>query len=419
MPSVASIVGHFREIASEGGRSPSPKRESAVSCAAVTPDPIASTNAATPEQSPRRGGAFLAACLLAVAGLAVSGYLGVVGLSAAGRPLGCGGGSGCEAVLVSRWAGVLGMPLGIPAALVWAAALLSLVTGRAAWTAACALMIALAGLWFVALQLLVIGAICPWCMADHAVGILFAIIVFAGRLATPAPPALLAGCLACAALVGAQVAMPYRPGTLGTLMGVGGGAGSVSVGDLRFDASNAPMWGDAEGRTTIVLLVDFACPHCRATHAILAERVAAEPKRFAVLVAPVPMDHDCNRTLVATEPRFEHSCELASLALAVWIADANRFADFDRWLFETEEPRTPIAAREEAERLVGGDRLSAALADPAIETMIRRNIDAFVAVGAKRLPVILRADGPSLEGAVESVEELERALRPGGTGPDG
>jgi uncharacterized membrane protein/protein-disulfide isomerase len=386
------------------------KRESAVSCETVTPARPASSHESAPEPTSLRGGAFVLALLLAIAGLGISAYLGIVGLSAAGRPVGCGGGSGCEAVLTSRWAGVFGVPLGLPAALVWLVALHALLARRAATTAACAVMIALAGLWFIGLQFVAIGAICPWCIADHGIGLLFTIIVFARRIAVPAPRALLAGGFATALLIGGQLAIPYRPGTLGTLMGVGGGAGSVRVGTASFDASNAPSWGATDGKTTIVLLVDFACPHCRALHGLLAECVAENPKRFTVLVAPVPMDADCNPTVVVTEPRFEHSCELAQLALAVWVVDPARFAEFDRWLFAPEVPRSPAEAKTEAERITGADRLASVLRDPQIEAMIRRNIDAFVAVGARRLPVILRADGPSLEGAVESREELERAL---------
>ncbi len=382
----------------------------------MTPDRPASSHASAPEPTALRGPAFALALLLALVGLGISSYLGVVGLSAAGRPVGCGGGSGCEAVLTSRWAGVFGVPLGLPAALVWLVAIQSMLARRSATTAACAVMIALAALWFIGLQLVAIGAVCPWCMADHAIGLLFAVIVFARRFAAATPGALVAGGVASAILVGGQLAVPYRPGTLGTLMGVGGGAGSVQVGTVRFDASNAPSWGAADGTTTIVLLADFACPHCRATHALLAETLVDDPARFTVLVAPVPMDADCNATLLVTEPRFEHSCELAQLALAVWIADPARYAEYDRWLFAPEEPRTPLAARSEAERLVGAERLASVLGDPQIEAMIRRNIDAFVAVGAKRLPVILRADGPSLEGAIESRDELERALR--GSGQD-
>src|SRR5262245_11911139 len=57
----------------------------------------------------------------AVAG-GVSLYLLVVSLRSAGLPAGCGAGSGCAAVLSSKWAGTFGIPVSGPAALGYLAA---------------------------------------------------------------------------------------------------------------------------------------------------------------------------------------------------------------------------------------------------------------------------------------------------------
>src|SRR6187402_743909 len=90
----------------------------------------------------------LLARVLLVAALLVSIYLGWVsfGGSAVG---GCGPESNCDKVLSSRWS------LLVPAA--WA------VIGAVAW--------------FVALQLFVIKAVCPFCMAAHVCGLAAAAIL--------------------------------------------------------------------------------------------------------------------------------------------------------------------------------------------------------------------------------------------------
>lgn len=342
----------------------------------------------------------------ALAGTAISGYLAVTGLSAAGLPVGCGAGGGCAEVLTSRWAGVWGVPIGVPATLVWLLAIIALAARLRALLAAAALAIAFAALWFITLQVAVLHAICPWCMADHAIGLLFAVAVLVGGLARVGPLPATLGLASVGLVVLVQVVVPYRPGALGI-----GGAGAITVGRFELTPANAPSWGAPDAAATIVLMADYACPHCRAAHGYLNELLAAEPNRFRVLVAPVPMDHDCNRTLAMTEPRFERSCELAQLAIALWRADPARFPEFDAWLFAPETPRTPEEARAEAERLVGAEAMARALAESPLPSVIERNVDLFEAVHARRLPVILRPDGLTIEGEPASAEELDTVLR--------
>jgi uncharacterized membrane protein len=379
---------------------------------------VAATNVLS-ESSASGGGAArpgawrLAACG-AACGLGISGYLAVVGLTAAGLPVGCGAGGGCASVLTSRWAGSWGFAVGTPAAGLWLVALIASLRKNRGLLTFTALAAATAALWFVVLQLAVLRAICPWCMADHGIALTFAAIVFAGGLAEPAGPrraiATVSALVATGLLIAGQFAVPYRPGQIGTLSAGTGEAGGVIVSGVRFGPDDSPAWGPAEAERTIVLLADYACPHCRATHGYLNELLAAEPRRFRVLVAPVPMDHDCNRTLAATEARFEHSCELAQLAIAVWKADAAAFPPFDAWLFEPETPRTPGEARAEAVRLVGAANLERALAESPLPAIVARNVDAFEAVHARRLPVILRTDGPSIEGEPADRAELDTLL---------
>ncbi|MBL9121980.1 MAG: thioredoxin domain-containing protein [Phycisphaerae bacterium] len=366
------------------------------------------TNRVTSLSRGQRAGLALTACL----GLGVSGYLAAVALVAKGLPIGCGAGDGCAAVLTSRWAGTWGVSVALPAVLLWGMGLVASLIASRRMISFVACSVALAALWFTAVQAVLLGSFCPWCMADHLIGLTFAGLAFAfgcrDRLAV------LAGSIGFAILVAGQLIVPYRAGSTGLLGGAGGGSDAIRVGDVTFEANGLPSWGDSSSPTLLVLLADYACPHCRATHGYLKELLITSPGRFRVLVAPVPMDHDCNRTLAATEPRFEHSCELASLALAVWKAKPNEFEAFDAWLFEPEMPRTPEAARAEAQRRVGAGELELALADPSLTVMVDRNIDAFEAVRARRLPVILRAAGASIEGEPASRDELDTLLTDGG-----
>src|SRR5579863_5004394 len=125
---------------------------------------------------------------LSVAAWGISGYLLAVSLDQQRLPVGCGAGSGCAAVLASRWSSLLGLPVGGAAAVVYLGVFIAtfyieaqrtVAIRRTAWSLLIwsAAIIAGAALWFISLQLCVIDAICPWCMADHAVGLLLSILI--------------------------------------------------------------------------------------------------------------------------------------------------------------------------------------------------------------------------------------------------
>jgi uncharacterized membrane protein len=359
---------------------------------------------------PLSGGLRLTLAGLASMGLMISGYLAAVAIQSSQLPVGCAPEGGCAAVLSSRWAGSWGVPVALPATLLWGVALVAALRGTRAILAGIGPLVGLAALWFIGLQIVALGAFCPWCMADHAIGLLFSSAIAAAGLIRTRPLGFaMAG---MAILIAGHLAVPYHPGKLGTLNGGASADGNaIVVGGAQFTPDREPTWGQTDADEVLLLFADYACPHCRAAHGQLKELLSREPRRFRVVVAPVPMDHDCNPTLAATEPRFEHSCELAHLAYAVWHADRTSFAAFDDWLFEPETPRSPEEARAEATRIVGAERLSASLAAISFKDRAERNVAAFEFVKAKRLPVLVRTKGASMEGEPSSSEELDAFLR--------
>lgn len=365
--------------------------------------------------------------LLALAGLGLSSYLLIASLSARG-PVGCGAGSGCAAVLSSRWASVLGIPVGALAAIAHAALLgLSFPAAsgpparrRTAQLLASAVAVSILGAaaWFIILQLAVVRAICPYCMADHAIGGLAAALVLAGGFGQSArslaPPAA-AGLLGMATLIALQTALP-GPSNLQRLPATGnfdtgpGAARTIGLldGSLRLEVASEPILGSPGAPHIVAAMYDYACPHCRRTHAYLSQAIARWPSDLAVVAIPVPLNASCNPHIPETEPRFADSCELARLALAVWAVDPAKFAAFDAWLFEPETPRTAAAARAEAERLVGAAALDAAL--PGTADRIARNTAAFGKSGTDRLPILLSAEIGGIAGRPETFDELAGIL---------
>jgi uncharacterized membrane protein/protein-disulfide isomerase len=401
--------------------------------------------------------------LLALAACGVTGYLLWVSLAARGLPAGCGSGSGCEEVLASRWSAVFGVPVSAPAISVYLGVLVAslfvgppvpAITRRCAWAALVVLAaaIAAAAVWFIGLQALVLGAFCPWCMADHALGLALAGLILwqtatgarvvsrndehadtaeFSRIPLRKPwlgvlPLASLGVLLVAGLIVSQIAFEYKPQTTirlpaGKNADTGPGpnrAISVLNGDLQLAPHEEPTLGSPDAPKLLVVLFDYCCPHCRAAHGYLLTGLERYRGQMGVVLLPMPLDGKCNPDVEHTEPRFEHACELARLALAVWRADRTKFAEFDRWLFgpetaseeETWLPRNPGDAHRLAEQLVTATALEKALADPWIDEHISRHVQAYARSGAERIPVIMSPGFDTLVGRPGSAEELFEVL---------
>lgn len=125
--------------------------------------------------------------LLIAAALGWSAYLAWAAVTEGGVA-GCGPASGCDQVLQSRWSVWLGVPVSFAAlalyaamfgATLWLRRPRTVTAQRRAWTVLVPGAVAVLGavLWFVTLQLAVIKAVCPYCMAAHFCGALAAVLI--------------------------------------------------------------------------------------------------------------------------------------------------------------------------------------------------------------------------------------------------
>jgi uncharacterized membrane protein/protein-disulfide isomerase len=404
----------------------------------------------------------------ATAAAVIAGYLGYVSWQTQGTPWGCGAGSGCEDVFRSRWSTIGGIPVGLPASVAYLAlAALTLVGRRDSLTGSLRLALAAAiltaDLWFVALQLFVLRAICPWCMADHALGITAAALTLislsragatrerisdrrragaeddfdttitpsrgAGSLSgaesvtepvAEAPDRLtpiLLGIAAALAFIGIQsfigkpTSAPVRlPADSNADTGPGPDrAVAVLQGRLQFAAHDVPIIGSPDAPKIVVVLFDYACPHCQATHAALRKAHAQTPDDWSIVLLPTPLNASCNPAIEETEDRFKDSCDLARAALAVWRAAPDQFPDFDEWLFEPDLPRSAAETLAEARRILG-DRTDAAMTDPWIADRIRADVDAYQKSGVKVLPLVLSPGAAAIVGRTDDDRSLYELL---------
>ena len=351
----------------------------------------------------------------------VAAYLLATSVSASPRPLGCGVGSGCDEILSSRWSKVLGLPVGLPAMLLYVGVVVAAVarhrticpqaTRRLSallWIAAGAILTSVS--WFVGLQWIVLQVFCPWCLFDHGLGVLTAVAILVTEFLQHRfrPGMFVLGMVLSGLLAGVQILFPSTGAGAAAL-----GAEQIEMleGKLQFSPEEAPTLGSADSPATVVVLFDYCCPHCRQTHAHLVELQQRHPNRFRVVLLPVPLNADCNPAVEETEPRFAAACDLARLSLAVWRVDSTRFAEFDAWLFEPEQPRTAEAAQSEAERLIGIGPLTDALVDPRINARIAANVEAYTAGGIEAIPVLLSPGKAGVSGRVADAEMLEQVLQ--------
>ncbi len=129
--------------------------------------------------------------LIALVAVAIAGYLLWASVTSGAKLAGCAddGGFGCDAVLSSRWSSWLGLPVGLPAVIVYLILFAALWgvgpyanqrTARDAWRLLIPLATLAAGAasWFSALQLFELHKMCPYCVGVHSCGIALAAFVF-------------------------------------------------------------------------------------------------------------------------------------------------------------------------------------------------------------------------------------------------
>jgi uncharacterized membrane protein len=339
---------------------------------------------------PLSHGLLLVIRVLCLAALAISGYL-LYGSLTGERLPGCGMQSGCDTVLHTRWAYVFGVPVSLPALLLYLAVVF------ASWvpsgwadlllTAAGAAFVT-AALYFVGLQLFVIGAICKFCMTAHTCGFI------AGAL-------LLLRAVRMNKLgISQQVILAASAGVaLVLLMGLGQGLGKEPTfavdtssglaerkaprilelhdGLFQLNLSEIPLHGSPEAPVVLVHLLDYTCPHCRELHPVLKRASQELGWQLAIASLLTPLATNCNHYMKRRIDAHTNACELAYTGLAVWRSDPARLAEFEDWIFGLPKPPLPAAARFEAIKLVGTNRFEAALKDPWLREHVARNLDLY------------------------------------------
>ena len=329
---------------------------------------------------------LIAAALLSVAALVLCILMSVHSLKG-GTLAGCGAGASCDDLMSGRWSRLFGIfPVSGLAAGVYLAFLFCLAClffsgdegiRRTASQALRILAGAILGsaAWFIGLQIFAEGVFCRYCMAAHGLGIIVSALTLyclppGGKRGVPA---FFAGVGAAALLAVIQLSTPA-----GTVYQAGVNEEPLPL----IGAATNPVVGNPDAEYVVDLLYDYQCSHCRRIHGMLGEVIDSFDGRVAFVLCPCPLSPKCNPYVPRDETRFEGSCELARLALAVHSIDPEAFRFFDEWLFEESGPegwcpRSVADARQYAASLIGSGRLEEALSSFAADLAIARAADLF------------------------------------------
>ena len=325
---------------------------------------------------------FLCAACLALAGWML--FHSLTGV----QMVGCGAGSGCDSVMGSPWAYVLGgIPVSLPAVVSYLLLALCIVflggespedrsLDRILWPMMLTLGGAIAGaaLWFCYLQLFVLHAFCKYCTLLHLLGcVLAGLILVAGRTLSLSKGRygwFVTGLLATA--VFAVVQGYTRPVLYDT--------GKTEAALPSFSDEEIPVSGPQDAPDELTLLFDFQCIHCRRLHQILPDLLEKAGGQYRIHLCPVPLSSDCNPYIPATGvDRFAGSCPLTRYGLAVWFARPDACEAYWDYLLGGGDARAAVAPAEaeaRARALLGED-FQTAVKDSRIDAYLRKVEELF------------------------------------------
>ena len=339
---------------------------------------------------------------------------------------GCGEGSGCEEILTSRWSQIFHIPVPAIGMLVYLGLMFSLTPRGHRLLAPMLGAITGAGFWFLFVMILLMRKFCPWCMTAHVIGagvVLLGLIHLAKTIGISSAVRKLL-LWAALAFFGISLAQLYGPlpvthridavmaPAVSDASGIHAhGEGrkvSFADGKRAYNVNALPHIGRDDAKHVIVEYFDYQCPACRTMRGYLKGLLTKHPQDICLIVLPVPLDGQCNRSLgvLGAHPG---SCEFTRLALAVWKSNPAGFPAFHEKALSDGSLEN---ARKLARAAIPADRFDAALSDPWIEELIQADIADWVDFSSKtpNLPKLLITGKRILHGLPSGEADFIRVM---------
>jgi protein-disulfide isomerase len=155
-------------------------------------------------------------------------------------------------------------------------------------------------------------------------------------------------------------------------------------GRIKIDVYDQAVLGSPEAKYVVIELMDYTCPHCRKAYAQIEEALDLYGDQLAVVIMPVPLELECNKSVASTDPMHRGACKFAQLSLAMAKADPRKFADFHGFLLaDVDKAPTSAEAVVHAFRMTDRTKLRKVSQDPAIAARIQNYIKLFTALSAQ------------------------------------
>ncbi len=161
----------------------------------------------------------------------------------------------------------------------------------------------------------------------------------------------------------------------------------VVGGKHKLNAADWPLHGSTDDEFILAEMFDYTCSHCQATHRAIQQAKDQLGGRLAVLALPVPLHNSCNPYARNSTSSGQVACELAKLAIAVWLTDRSQFAPMHDYLMQ--QTRGSLEARNYANSLVDPDKLTGHLASSLPSAFIKQNVYLYNQAGEGALPKVM------------------------------
>ena len=365
--------------------------------------------------------------VVALIALALSGYILWTTMNQSAQLAGCGEGSGCDAVLQTKWSSWFGMPVSAGALVVYGVIfVLSFLVSSSkspSWLLLVffSLLASASGVWFMFLQVFLIKSYCIYCSLVHLCGIVITILVLktipvqvpqqqTGKKKKVEPEGIpsrkffyagLFGVLGVAVLAMGQMKSttmqtPETPSVGSSSLPSSVPVKKVSLmnGSVPVAVGAFPVLGQLESDHVVGHVFDYTCPACRKLHPDLLLALQSSQRKTALVMIPMPLDAECNPGVSQTSYQHMNACAFAKLGLAIWRVKPEAYASFDHFMFQSEFPPSLEKARSVASQLVPADALDSALKDPSLMNQLRDGLNIFYSPAMQRkvLPILIAPD---------------------------
>ncbi len=178
---------------------------------------------------------------------------------------------------------------------------------------------------------------------------------------------------------------------------------------VTLNSAQWPVVGKSDAKYMVVEMFDYTCPHCRKTHAALAEASKEFGEDLALLMIPVPMHSGCNDTVTVDHEKHREACKFAKLAIGVWLTAPGKFSEFHKWLMEAPEVPTTKEALKKAAELVDAEELKTTLESKVPGRYLKNTVRLYKKSGKGAIPKLLFPT-TALVGKTESASVIRQMV---------